>query len=88
MKILLSSKAEKQLRKPPKIDQIAVARKIRGLKDEDSALKIEKLRGFRNIFRVRVGNYRIVYKKTRQEIYIVLIQHRKEVYKLLKRLLG
>ena len=84
MKILLSSRAEKELRSLPKMDQIAVAKKIRLLTGKTG--NDEKLKGIINIFRVRVGNYRIVYKQSSQEIYIVLISHRKDVYTLLRRL--
>lgn len=88
MKVILSPRAEKDLRKLPKVEQIAVARKIRLAKEETEVVGEEKLTGFRNIFRVRVGNYRIVYRKIPQEIYIILIRHRKDVYQLLKQLLG
>lgn len=80
MKIVLSSRAKKQLKRLSKIDQIAVAKKIRSLND---VVPEKKLKGYKNIFRVRVGSLRIVYKKTVQEIYIVLIRHRKDVYRLM-----
>ena len=87
MKTVLSPRAEKQLKRLPKVDQIAVAKKIRAIKNATRVSREEKLRDFGNIFRVRVGDYRIVYRKTRKEVYIVLIRHRKDVYRLVKRLL-
>ena len=87
MNIELSPKAEKELKRLPKLDQIAVGKKIRNLKDKISVIQEEKLSGFQNVFRVRVGNYRIVYKKTTQEIYIVLIRHRRDVYRLVNQML-
>ncbi len=86
MKIVLSPRAEKVLRKLPKIDQIAIARKIRLLPEIKSVQKEEKLKGFPNIYRVRIGNYRIVYRRVTQEIYIILIGHRKDIYDLLEQL--
>ncbi len=86
MKIIISSRAKKELKKITKIDQIAVARKIKSLLD-NLTINEEKLSGFKDIFRVRVGNYRIVYRKTSQEIYIVLIHHRKDVYRIVNQLL-
>jgi len=80
MKIIISPRAEKELKKIPKIDQIAIARKIRLLKQPSVVLNEEKLSGFKNIFRVRIGQHRIVYRKTIKEIYIVLIDHRKDTY--------
>lgn len=87
MKIVISPRAEKQLKKIPKADQIAVARKIR-LLVLLSAVSEEKLSGFKNIYRVRIGDYRLVYRKTEKEIYIILIGHRKDIYDLLTRFLG
>lgn len=86
MKIILSPRAEKELKKLPKIDQIALVRKIRLLRETANAREEEKLPGYSNIFRVRVGDFRLVYKKTSQEIYIVLIGHRKDIYDLVRRL--
>jgi mRNA interferase RelE/StbE len=82
MKIVISPRAEKQLGKISKVSQIILAKKIRELGNITSA---EPLTGYKNIFRIRVGDYRVVYKKTGEELYIVLIEHRKEIYKLLER---
>ena len=86
MKIILSPRAEKQLKKLSKIDQIALISKIRKIRDESENIRPEKLKGFPHIFRIRVGNYRFAYRKTKKEIYIILIHHRRDVYKALKRL--
>ncbi len=83
MKIVISPKAEKQLKKLSKVDQIIIARKIRSLPEivESQNQNLKKLRGYRNIFRLRVGVMRIVFKNSLREIYIVSIGHRKDVYK-------
>lgn len=86
MKLIISPRAEKELKKIPKIHQIAIAKKIRLLKIPDSNVVKEKLSGYKDIFRVRVGQYRIVFRQKNNEIYIVLIDHRKNIYQLLKRL--
>ncbi|HUD19189.1 MAG TPA: type II toxin-antitoxin system RelE/ParE family toxin [Patescibacteria group bacterium] len=87
MNILISPRAEKELKKLHKFDQIAVVQKIRSLRLSTPHGE-ERLTGYPHIFRVRVGNYRIVYRKTRDDIYIILIRHRKDVYKKLTDLLG
>ena len=87
MKVILSPQAEKQLRKFPKTIQILLAKKIRTLVKPQSIQGREKFKGYRNIYRIRIGNYRIVYKKTKKEVYIVVINHRKDVYKILGKLL-
>jgi len=86
MRIIISSRAKKELKKLPKVDQIAIAKKIRTLTNL-YIFNDEKLSGFKYIYRVRVGDYRIVYKKTNQEIFIVLIRHRKDVYHLINQML-
>lgn len=85
MKITIAPRAEKQFRKLSKFDQIAVAQKIRAL-TQTTISGEEKLSGHSHVYRVRVGNYRIVYRKT-NSIYIVLIGHRKDIYRALQDLL-
>lgn len=86
MIILLSARAEKELRRVTKIDQIAIAQKIRQIRNEPHIFSEEKLTGFKDIFRVRVGNYRIVYRKNRKEIFVILIGHRKDIYRRVEKL--
>lgn len=87
MKIILSSRSEKELKKLPKIDQITLSRKIKLLGENLQLTREERLKGYKNIFRVRVGDYRIVYRRAVSEIYIVLISQRKEIYRIMDRLL-
>jgi len=87
MRVVLSPRAEKQLKKLPKIAQIAAANKIRSIRDNDITVNEEKLGGYKNIYRVRIGDYRIVYRKMVGELYIVLIHHRKDVYRIVNQLL-
>ena len=88
MKLVISPRAEKQLKKLSKVFQIIIAKKIRTIRDDQKIKSEESLRGYSNIFRVRVGEYRIVYKRTKNIIYIILIGHRRDIYEKLKRLLG
>lgn len=88
VKVILSPRAEKQLKALSKVDQVAVARKIRLIRGEKASVKPEKLQGYRNIYRVRVGRYRIVYRLTREQVYVVLIGHRRDIYQVVRRLLG
>jgi len=88
MKVILSPKAEKQLRKLQKISQIVLAKNIRNLRDKPKLNSGKQLKGFKNIYRIRVGDFRIVYRKTRTDIYVVALGHRKDIYQKLKKLLG
>jgi len=87
MKIILSDRAEKDLKKISSLDQIAIIQKIRSIQSL-LTYQEKKLSGYKDIFRIRVGKYRIVYRKMADGIYVVLIKHRKDVYRMLKDLVG
>lgn len=82
MKILISPKAEKDFKKLTKIYQISISKKIRSLTNNPTS--ITTLQEFKGFYRARVGDYRIIFKKTNEEIYIVAIGHRSDIYKFLK----
>jgi len=86
MRLVFSPLAEKQLKKLPKVAQIAVAGKVRNLREGNSANTV-KLTKYRNLFRARVGNFRIVFRRDSSGIYVIALGDRKEIYKLLERLL-
>ena len=85
MKVILSPTSKKQLKSVGRAVQIILAKKIREF--VVSLTEEQKLTGYRNLYRIRVGNYRIIYRRTHEEVYIVLIGHRREIYRLLKALL-
>lgn len=86
MTATVSPQTEKKLKKFPKFDQMAIGQKIRSLAAGQIPFGQEKLAGFKDAYRVRVGDYRIVYRRFPDSIYIITIGHRKEVYDLLTRL--
>ena len=88
MRLTILGSARKQLKGLPKFKQIIVSQKIRALTTGKQISNVETLSGYRGVYRVRVGDYRIVYKRTIDEVCVVVIGHRKEAYKLLERLLG
>ena len=52
-------------------------------KDPDTG---EQLKGkFAGLCRLRVGDYRVVYARTKDGVLVLLIAHRKDVYKKLER---
>lgn len=85
MKIVISPRAEKELKKIPKINQISIVKKIRSLTISLNLNK-EKLTGYKDIYRVRAGQYRIVYREKNNKIFIILIGHRRDIYRLLSQL--
>ena len=82
-KIEVSLTAEKQLRKLSQKDQISVLKRIQELSGEPRPNHSRKLRGQNNIYRVRVGNYRILYSIEDKHLTIIILKvgHRRDVYR-------
>lgn len=87
MKVIISERAEKDFKKLPKFVQIAITGKIR-LIEADQPTVSKKLQSYKNIFRFRVGQYRVVYQQTKTNAFIFLIRHRKDVYRTMKEILS
>jgi mRNA interferase RelE/StbE len=81
--IEVSRTAEKQIKKLGREDQIRVLRTIRDLADEPRPRGCRKLRGYDDIYRIRVGTYRVIYSLDGDRIVIVILKvgHRREVYR-------
>lgn len=70
---------EKQLRSIPGRDQERVFTVIEKLLNRDfSGLDWKKLKGYQNIFRIRVGNYRILYYDDGVHLIIKAVRKRNE----------
>ena len=81
--VLLSEKADKQIIDLPSKIQDQIYNALELLENEAENLDIIKLKGKDNFYRVRKGDYRIIFKYQIETkvIYIVKVEHRKEVYK-------
>lgn len=81
----LTKSAKKDLRKLPKKIQIRIieALKMLGVNPLSELLKVKKLRGEDSLYRIRVGDYRIVYTVENKKLVILVIKigHRKEIYR-------
>ncbi len=86
MDVIISPFAKKQLKKLPKLIQFSVAKKVRNLSLGIETSNTMSLTSYKNIYRIRIGDYRMVYRVVDKSIYIILISHRREVYLLLKRM--
>ena len=82
--ILIKPSAKKELEKLPKIDLQKIVIKIQDLAREPRPTGCEKLSGEAK-YRIRQGNYRIVYSIADNEliIYVVKIGHRRDIYRKL-----
>ena len=56
---------------------------ILDLADESRPDGVTKMKGFDHTYRIRVGDYRIIYKIDDEELIIVIVRckHRREVYR-------
>ena len=81
--VKLRAKAHKDLRRLPREVHTRVLAQLISLQEEPRPRGVEKLRGKKG-WRVRVGDYRIVYEidDHSQEVVIYRIGHRKDVYRV------
>ncbi|NOZ64584.1 MAG: type II toxin-antitoxin system RelE/ParE family toxin [Caldiserica bacterium] len=82
-KIYWKQSAIKDLKKLSKQDIPRILRKVEELAGTPYPPGVRKLIGTEHTFRVRVGNYRIVYsiESCKLIIEIIRIAHRKDIYK-------
>ena len=79
----VSRTAEKQLRKLARDDQERVVRRVLLLAEDPFPPGTRKLTGYDDVYRVRVGRYRILYSVSRRRLVIVILKigHRKDAYR-------
>lgn len=77
--------ALRQLAALPTSDQKRIKRKIDSLAANPRPLEAKKLEAQHDLFRLRSGNYRIIYavEHERAVVLVVKIGHRREVYRRL-----
>ncbi|NQS98174.1 MAG: type II toxin-antitoxin system RelE/ParE family toxin [candidate division Zixibacteria bacterium] len=75
--------AQKDIDNLPPKTKSRITSKIIPLQEEPRPKSCAKLKGCGNIFRIRVGNYRILYRifDIDKRVTIVKVAHRKEVYR-------
>ena len=81
--IEISRTAEKQLKKLRRDDQRRVVRALLNLRDEPRPQGSRKLTGYDEVFRIRVGRYRVLYSISGKKLIIIILKigHRKDVYR-------
>lgn len=82
--IVITSFARKQLEKLPKDVQVRIMNAINSLIDVSRPNGCKKLKGRKNAYRIRIGNYRVVYgiEDSILIITVVAIDKRDSVYDL------
>jgi mRNA interferase RelE/StbE len=84
-RVILKPAVGKDLRPLPKSVIARVLKQIETLKDEPFPLQSVKLEGGEQLYRLRVGDYRIVYgvDKAAKQVTVHYVRHRREVYRKL-----
>ena len=84
MKVEVKKSASKSLAKIPKRERAIIEGILLKLKSLNRVLDIDndgKLKGKKDRYKIRVGDYRIIYKvESQTEILITSIRHRKDFY--------
>ena len=81
--IQVKASAKKELAALPADVKLAVTKKIDAFADDPRPNGCEKLKGAEHTYRVRAGDYRIVYEihKIVVSVTVIRIGHRREVYR-------
>jgi mRNA interferase RelE/StbE len=83
-KIEFSYLSLKNLKKISKEDSIRILRKIETLQPDPFPINgCKKIQGEENLYRIRSGDYRILYRVFEAKIIILILNigHRKDIYK-------
>jgi mRNA interferase RelE/StbE len=82
-RVEISSTAEKQLRKLTPPDLGRVVRALVGLGDDPHLPGSRKLSGYTDVFRIRVGVYRVLYSVEGRRLIVIILKigHRRDVYR-------
>ncbi len=85
-RIEVSATAEKQIRRQTPEDQIRVLRAIQPLAHEPHPPGSRKVRGYDDVYRVRVDTFRILYRVEDLRLVIIILKvgHRREIYRSLR----
>ena len=84
--MLPSLPAAGSIRKLSRKDQLRVLRAIRPLATEPVPPGSRRVRGYDDVFRIRVGTYRILYRVEGRRLLIIILKtgHRREIYRSLR----
>lgn len=82
-KILWKISAKKELKKLDKKEIPKIIKEVENLSSNPYPNNHKKLQGSENSYRIRIGNYRVIYSIYNNELIIQIIKigHRKDIYK-------
>ena len=82
-RVEVSATAERQIRRLRIADRLRVVRAIRELGRDPHPRGQRKVRGYENVWRIRVGTYRILYRVEGGKLLIIILKigHRRDIYR-------
>ena len=82
-RVEVSATAERQLRKLSRADQVRLIRAMQVLSSDPRPPGCRKLSGYEDVFRIRVGRYRILYTIDDRRVLVIVLKvgDRKDVYR-------
>lgn len=82
-RVEISRTAERQLRKLGVTDRRRVVRAMLALGDDPHPSGSRKLTGYADVFRIRVGVFRLLYSVEGRKLIVIILKigHRKDVYR-------
>jgi len=82
-RVEITASAEQALARLPKDDMSRVVRAITALATVPRPGGCRKLKGYEDVYRIRVGLYRVIYSIDDRRIIVVMLKlgHRKDVYR-------
>ena len=83
-RVEVSPVAHRELRKIPEDKRERILRRIRSLAEDPRPAGVQKLAGEVDGYRIRVGDYRVLYRVKDDVLLIVVVRvgHRREVYRV------
>ena len=79
--VFLSTEAAKFLKNIDKEDKYRIVEKLKLLEEGPFSLPYKKIKGRENTYRIRIGDFRVVYSIRGNEIRVLKIGLRKDIYK-------
>jgi mRNA interferase RelE/StbE len=82
-RILVARSAARRLRAVPETDRRRIAKRIDALAEEPRPPGVRKLQGANDLYRIRVGDYRVIYSIADAVLTVLVIRvgHRRDIYR-------
>ena len=81
--VILKPAARRDIKKLAGPDQVRIIKRLESLSENPRSFGAKKLRGAEDLFRVREGNYRIIYQIQDEMLLVLVVKvgHRREIYR-------